>query len=231
MKIGLYADPHYADREFTGDRRRNRASLQKIKDAYAEFTSAGCELAICLGDLADSDKPHEKELNNLQVLAQTIHSFPVPTFCITGNHDSFAYGNEEFYRVLGGCEPRDIHAPGLDLLFLDACYFKDGRRYERGDTDWRDTFLPDVKGLEKRLAGCAGSVYIFMHQNIDPQVPEVLRLSNDAEVRDILEKSGKVKAVYQGHHHPGHKTVWNGIEYISLPAMCEYENAHEIIEI
>ena len=70
-----------------------------------------------------------------------------------------------------------------------------------------------------------------MHQNIDPQVPEVLRLFNDAEVRDILEKSGKVKAVYQGHHHPGHRTVWNGIEYISLPAMCEYENASEIIDI
>lgn len=231
MKIGLYADPHYADRELTGDCRRNRASLQKIKDAYADFLKAGCELAVCMGDLADSDKPHERELANLELLAETINSFPIRTFFIMGNHDAFAYGAEEFYRVLGGGEPQDIHTPNFDLLFLDACYFKNGVRYARGDSDWRDTFLPDAGRLEERLAECGDNVYVFMHQNLDPQVPEVLRLANADEVIGILEKSGKVKTVYQGHHHPGHRTVCNGIEYISLPAMCEHDDVHMIIEV
>ncbi len=231
MKIGLYADPHYANREKSGERRFNKASLQKIKDAYAAFTAAGCELAVCLGDLADSDRPHEQELENLTLLSQTIHSFHIPTFCIMGNHDSFSYGAEEFYRVLGGCEPHDIHTPECDLIFLDACYFSNGARYARGDTDWRDTFLPDAAALGQRLAACGNKVYIFMHQNLDPEIPEVLRLSNAAEVIDIIEKSGKVRTVFQGHHHPGHRTVRNGIEYVSLPAMCEYDGAYEIIEL
>ena len=70
-----------------------------------------------------------------------------------------------------------------------------------------------------------------MHQNIDPQIQPDHRLSNDAEIRAILEESGKVRSVFQGHYHPGHRSHVNGIEYFTLPAMCENENTWWTMEI
>ncbi|MBO4501467.1 MAG: metallophosphoesterase [Clostridia bacterium] len=231
MRIGLYADPHYAQREMSGDKRYNRLSLKKIKECYGAFAGAGAELAVCLGDLVDNEPNHETEVLDLTQVADIILGSNIPTVCVMGNHDAFSFTAEEYYSILRGCEPKDIHALGLDLLFLDSCFFKSGIRYAPGDRDWRDTFLPHPEALEEALKRCTGDVYIFMHQNLDPEVTEVHRLFNAREVMDILEKSGKVKAVYQGHYHPGHRTVYNGIEYISLPAMCEKENAYEIIDI
>lgn len=231
MKLGLYADPHYAQREMSGTKRYNRRSLQKIKDAYKTFAENGVELAICLGDLIDNDVSREVEKENLKELGEVIRLSGVPTVCVMGNHDAFALTEKDYYACLGGCEPKDIHTEKNDLIFLDACFFKSGAHYAPGDSDWRDTFLPDTDALKKTLENCKGDVYVFMHQNLDPGVTEEHRLFNAAEVIDILEKSGKIKTVFQGHYHPGHRTALNGIEYISLPAMCEVDDGAMLYEI
>ena len=70
-----------------------------------------------------------------------------------------------------------------------------------------------------------------MHQNIDPDIHESHRLSNSEIIREIIEKSGKVKTVYQGHYHAGEKSRHNGIDYITFPAMCQNEKAYYILDI
>ena len=66
---------------------------------------------------------------------------------------------------------------------------------------------------------------------LNPEIPENHRLSNDAQVREILEQSGKVKTVFQGHYHKGNQSVHNGITYRTFPAMCEGEGRRWVIEI
>ena len=57
-------------------------------------------------------------------------------------------------------------------------------------------------------------------------------IRNAPEVRALLSSSGKVKAVFQGHYHPGHENEIDGIRYHTLPAMCEgEENRFSIIEL
>ena len=43
--------------------------------------------------------------------------------------------------------------------------------------------------------------------------------------------SGKVTAVYQGHYHWGADNLHDGIRYVTLPAMCCYDDTHKIIEL
>jgi len=54
-------------------------------------------------------------------------------------------------------------------------------------------------------------------------------------VRKVLEDSGKVVAVFQGHHHAGSYNLINGIHYYTLAAMCEgpypENNAYAIVEV
>ena len=116
-------------------------------------------------------------------------------------------------------------------VFLDACYFKSGVHYAPGDSDWKDTLYPFTAELESKLAASDVPTYIFMHQNIDPGIREDHRLSNAEELLRIIEKSGVVRAVFQGHYHPGQSSRQGGVDYIALPAMCENESAYWVYEL
>lgn len=232
MKIGLFSDPHYSSQELTGGNRRNNLSLGKMRAALERFRAAGCDRVICLGDLTDTEDTKEKEIANMREIAALFAEFPMPITVVMGNHDAYVFEPEEFYALLGGCEPTDLHGEGVHLLFLDANYTSDGVRYTPHGFCWDDVGLPDPDGLQNKLAALDGDVYVFMHQNIDPAIPAAdHRLANADTVCRILEQSGKVRAVYQGHFHWGHRSQRNGVEYITLPAMAVYDDTAIIIEV
>ena len=231
MKIGIFTDSHYSSQEITCGNRYNSKSFEKIKLAYDVFEIENCELVICLGDLIDRDSSHEKEITNLKKVARIINESSIKTICLMGNHDAFAFTEAEFYEILEDCKPENIKAEDKTLLFLDACYFKNGNHYLPGDTDWKDTFYPHTEDLKKQIEEAIGNVYVFIHQNIDPNIREDHRLHNSMEINKVLHKNGKVKTVYQGHYHPGMKSKHGDIENFSFPAMCENENAHYVLNI
>ncbi len=233
MKIGIIADPHSSSEPITCGKRYNSLSLGKIKKAYADFAEAGCEIVILLGDITDTEPTHEMEIEALRKVASVFAEYSaVKTVCLMGNHDAFVFTPDEFYSIIGEAyRPATLNAGDTSLVFIDACYYADGTHYAPGGYDWEDTFYPHTADLENEMASAGEKVIIFMHQDIDPNIPEDHRLSNAAEIRGILEKSGKVAAVYQGHYHPGKSSVVNGISYTALPAMCEGEDTCLVIEI
>jgi len=230
MKIGLYSDPHYSSQEVTGGNRYNRRSLDKMKAAYKEFEEAGCDLIICLGDLTDTEDSKEQEVTNMQEIAALFAACPIPTVVVMGNHDAYVFERPEFYALLGGCEPLDFLAEGKTLVFLDANHNPDGSPYRPHAFHWDRCSIP-TEGLIELLAAAEGEVTVFLHQNLDAACPADHRPVNADQVHQILAASGKVKAVYQGHYHWGQDTVTDGIHYVTLPAMCCYDNTHRIIEI
>jgi len=232
MKIGIFTDSHFSSQEITCGNRYNSQSLRKIEEAYTCFKNENCDLVISLGDLIDIEDDHNREIENLEQIANVIKQYCVPTICVMGNHDGFAFETDEFYKILGeDCKPKTITKDSVNLVFIDGCYFENGEHYYPGDFDWKDTCYPLTDELERELNSLSGEIYIFMHQNIDPSISESHRLANDQEVRKILEKCGKVKTVYQGHYHNGNKNTHNGINYITYPAMCESENRYYVLEI
>jgi len=232
LKIGLFTDSHYSSALLTCGNRFNSQSLRKIKEAMKNFVQEKCDLVIILGDVTDTEPSCELEAQNMRQIAQVLDASGLDVFCVMGNHDAFVFTSDEFYGLLGEkYRPRTIQRDGASLLFLDACYFHTGIHYAPGDSDWTDTFYPYTDDLKNTLSALRGDVYVFMHQNIDPEVREDHCLCNAAQIRSILETAGNVKAVYQGHYHWGHETCCNGIGYITLPAMCQNEDAYRIIRI
>lgn len=232
MKIGLFADPHYSSQELTCGNRRNNLSLGKMRAALEQFAAAGCDRVICLGDLTDTEDTKVQEEANMRAIAALFAEFSMPITVIMGNHDAYVFTPEEFYALLGGCEPAPIHGEGVHLLFLDLNYTADGVRYTPHGFHWDDVGLPDPTALQKQLAALDGDVYLFMHQNIDPAIPAAdHRLANADAVCDVIEQSGKVKAVYQGHYHWGNQFRRGGVDYVTLPAMAVYDDTSIIIEV
>ena len=60
-------------------------------------------------------------------------------------------------------------------------------------------------------------------------------MKNAAQVRTVLEASGKVLAVFQGHHHSGSYSNIAGIHYYTLKAIVEghgpENNSYAIAEV
>ena len=225
MKIGLFSDPHYSSQELTGGNRHNNQSLGKMRKALEYFQSQGCDRVICLGDLTDTEDTKEKEIANMREIAALFGEFPMPIQVVMGNHDAYVFEAEEFYALLGGCEPVDLHEDSKHLVFVDLNYTADGVRYAPHGFHWDDVGHPDPEGLREKLANLDGDVYLFMHQNVDVDVPAAdHRPANAAAVCDIIQQSGKVKGVYQGHFHWGHRSRRGGVDYVTLPAMAVYED-------
>ena len=232
MRLGIFTDPHYSSQTVTCGARFNSRSLEKIREAYRFFERENCDLAVCLGDLIDREAEHAAEIANLKEVAGIIRASAVPTVCLMGNHDAFAFTKEEFYAILGAeTQPFDRVTQGKRLLFLDACYFVGGARYTPGDTDWTNTYCPCEAELRRAVSGSREEIYVFVHQNLDPGAEARHRIANADAVNAILSGCGKVRAVYQGHFHPGCRSVRNGIRYVTFPAMCESDDARFIEEI
>lgn len=231
MKIGIFTDSHYSSAKLTCDKRYNSESLRKIREAFDYFLKENCNLVICLGDLTDCEKGHDQEIANLKKISNVIKEYSIKTFVLMGNHDAFSFEEDEFYSILGeNCRPQNICLEGKNLVFIDACYFKNGKHYKPGDSDWTDTFYPEAEQLKEYLSMLSGDTFLFMHQNIDPAIHVSHRLFNSGELFDMIDRCQKVCGVYQGHYHPGAKSEYNGIQYITFPAMCENEGAYYILE-
>ena len=230
MKIGLFTDPHY--KGVNGDVRLHKESLEKIKRVLSIFKAEGCALAICLGDIIDTESKHKLEIENLKRVKEAFDASGLEICALMGNHDGFCFTPDEFYSVLGEeYRPKTIHCGDKTLIFADANFFKSGARYAPRDTDWTDSFLPDLDRIRAEIDASLGACYIFMHQNVDPELLESHRIANDAEFREMIEDTGKVVAVIQGHFHDGARSTHSGIDYITVGAMCEHELPYFILEI
>ncbi len=107
------------------------------------------------------------------------------------------------------------------FVVLDACYDANGMDYDHGSFDWRDTNIAqhELAWLEKDLTKAQRGVVAFVHQRLDGE--GMAFVNNAADVRAVLEKSGKVHTVFQGHEHTGAYTQMGGIHYYTLKGMVE----------
>jgi len=123
----------------------------------------------------------------------------------------------------------------LHCIVLDANYKADGTNYDHGNYVWTDTTIParELEWLEADLAAARDRTVVFIHQPLDGTRQEYIR--NAADVRDILQRSGKVLGVFQGHIHQGGYSHIEGIHYCTQRALVEgngpESNAYAVVEV
>lgn len=235
MKIGLFTDSHYCNKDSTeGGIRRPLLSYDKIKIAMSALKDT--DLVICLGDLVDDCDNIEDNTQYIKKITDLIKSYNIPFYSLMGNHDYQNFTKEEFNSYTNGSYPPYSMSFGSNkLVFLDPNHYADGSVYGRGNAKWDDANVPkeQIDKLKEILDDeKVENVYLFLHQNLDPDVESHHIVKNAQAIRELLVKSGKVRKVIQGHYHEGHDNVVDGILYHTLKAMCDgEENYYEIMEI
>ena len=243
LRFGLLTDPHYGNAAPKETRYFNE-SLGKVREAVEQFRTARVRFLVELGDLLKdtaADEPEERTLANLAAIEREIQRFGGATYHVLGNHDMDNLSKAQVLARItntGIAAGRSYYAfscGGVRFIVTDANFLRDGRGYDHGNYDWREYNLPPVERdwLRLELQAATEPVIILGHQRFDGGGDA--QFDNRAEVRGIFEGSGKVLAVFQGHHHPGAYSFINGIHYYTLKAVVEdsgpENNAYAVVDV
>lgn len=225
LRAGLMTDLHYADKEPTTTR-FYREALAKLDEAVEIMNRERPDLVVELGDFIDQADSVEREIEWLRVMESHYARLAMPRHYVLGNHCVGTLTKQEFAahtQSTGG--HGSFEAGGVTFLILDACFRADGTPYARKNFDWKDANLPpaELAWLESELARCTGPVIVLAHQRLDNDKAHAVQ--NAAAVRSLLEGSGKVLAVFQGHSHKNDYQQIAGIHYTTLVAMVEGSGA------
>lgn len=222
FRAGLMTDLHYADKEPTKTR-FYREALGKLDEAVDFFNKEKTAFVIELGDFIDKAATVEQELEWLGTIEKRFARLSMPRHYVLGNHCVTTLTKEEFAAHTGMSKTPHyaFEKAGVTFIVLDACYRQDGVAYGRENFDWKDTCIPqaELDWLQTQVTGAKGPVVIFAHQRLDESAPHMVK--NASAVRAVLEKSGKVIAVFQGHSHKNDYQQIAGIHYTTLVAMVE----------
>jgi predicted phosphodiesterase len=235
VKIGMVTDLHYADKPPAGSR-HYRETLRKFEEAAQQFARDDVTFVVELGDFIDSADSLEAEKVYLGSINKRFAAAPGQHHYVLGNHCVSALTKAEFLGIVG--QPKSYYSfdvAGYHFIVLDACFRSDGEPYGRKNFEWTDANIPaaEVEWLGSDLEKTPHKTVAFIHQRLD--VEGSYGVKNAAEVRRVLEKSGKVLAVFQGHHHRNDLKEVGGIHYCTLSAMVEGAgpdaNAYAVVDI
>ncbi|MDP6443933.1 MAG: metallophosphoesterase [Pirellulaceae bacterium] len=227
VRLAVLTDMHFADKAPAGSR-HYRETIGKLAAAAEQFAKDKPEFTVELGDFIDAADSVKTELGYLKKIQREFAALPGEKHYVLGNHCVYTLTKQEF---LDGVERKKSYYSfdkrGVHFVVLDACYLKDGTPYGRKNFVWTDPNIPgqQIEWLKKDLAEAKGKVVVFVHQRLDLPGDSHYAINNAVQVRRVLEQSGKVLAVLQGHSHKNYVTEINGIHYCVMRAMIEGSGA------
>lgn len=214
LRFGLVTDIHFAHRNVHGTRYYEQ-SITKLSEAIDVFNRRKLDFMIELGDLKDmGDIPERGQtLSFLDEIEAKFQTFDGPVYHVLGNHDMDSISKSEFlahtsnYGSAKGKPYYSFVRNQIKFIVLDGNCNEDGSDYDSGDFDWTKAFVPagQKEWLWQELKKDDLPVVIFIHELLDTfsGIDKELCIGNAEEIVSILEQSGKVVAVIQGHHHEG----------------------------
>ncbi len=235
LRFGLVTDMHFADKPPAGTR-HYRESLSKLAAAAEYFSEQNIDFLVELGDFIDAADSVEVEMAYLRTINQQFAKICDERHYVLGNHCVDTLKKQEFLD--GVAQQKSFYSfdrKGIHFVVLDACFRSDGVPYERKNFEWTDANISDdeLEWLADDLKRNEKPTVVFAHQRLD--VASQYGVKNNAEVRKILESSGHVLAVFQGHSHKNELNNIAGIHYCTLVAMVEgaglESNGFSVIEI
>lgn len=222
-RIGLITDLHYAD---TPDRgaRNYRESLTKASAAVLYFNAQKPDFVVELGDMIDAlpMPTAESEAQFLTRIQAEFARLKMPRHYVLGNHCIYSLTKPRFLNL---CAQRKSYYAfdkgNFHFVVLDACYRKDGVDYGNLNFDWTDTDVPlkERNWLAADLKATKRKTVVFIHQRLDVPADKDDAVHSASAVRQVMEESGKVLAVFQGHSHVNDYQQINGIHYCTLDAV------------
>lgn len=226
LKIGFVTDLHFGPEAF------HDGKLRKLTAHAAELTRAAVramneiehpDILVNLGDDIE-DESRELDLARYRACQAILRTARAELVNVAGNHDTINLNKADLVEVWQHPGPLyySFDRRGFHLVVLHTI--------ERKDVDVR---IPQaqLEWLERDLAATSLPTVVLMHhpasdQDLDDSfwfkgLAHLALVQERAQLRAILERSGKVRIVFNGHVHRNHLDVIAGIPYVTIQSLIE----------
>ncbi len=192
-------------------------SEQLLETLMTELTAAQVDLVVHLGDQSCGGgsyaMPPDEFVATLHHIHAQLQTLDAPVMALPGNHDARpGDGDLNDFYTLWQYEPglgKTIDLPHARLILLNAMGHTPAQIAAAQDHDpvygWVNA--AELQRLDAALATADGRpVLIFTHQLLQPWQNgrpwyDYFGIANAAEVLEVIERRGGVRAVFQGHAH------------------------------
>lgn len=247
-KIACLTDIHYDPNTTYVNR---QFSLDYIDNFVARMATYLPDLAVNNGDkIGESNNTIANETTRLAWYQANMDHFAPVSAHATVTRDGVAMGNHDcdafhFTNVLAKHSAETWMQPGVmygywessDFRFisLDANYVPGGQTHvDNANQGYGYINTDQLTWLTNTLAASTKPCIIFCHQCLGEMETGVLGLTketyhvqNRTDVRTILENSGKVACVIQGHMHWHRYDIINSIPYLVMEDISEARSPDE----
>jgi 3',5'-cyclic AMP phosphodiesterase CpdA len=226
MRFALISDVHL------GPQASHQGKLRKLTHQSEELVQAfvrrmrdevNPDLVINLGDVIEDESP-EQDRERYGTFVAMLREIGKPVLHVAGNHDTINLSCDELCAMWGTetsvTYSRDVG--GVHFAVLRTIEHR-GERIE----------LPaeQIAWLQRDLAATPLPSIVLMHHPASEmrldgnrwfeKRPNLCRVVERRALREVLEASGKVLAVFNGHVHWNHFDVIAGIPYVTLQSLIE----------
>jgi 3',5'-cyclic-AMP phosphodiesterase len=227
VRIGVVADIHCGPDSDTQVGSRAPALLGTLVDAMRAYRP---QCIVDLGDRVNS-VTRSQDLVRTRYVRQRLRECGVPVYHVLGNTDVAHVPAGDSLAALEATAPYGFadHG-GWRLLFLNSV---DPAAEGVGGTIGR----VQLAWLEAALLARGSPCLVFCHHPLDEQSvgghryfatrPDLAGVQNRAEVRAVLQRSGRVRAVFMGHMHWSRATRIEAIPYITLGSLVDRSYTEE----
>lgn len=226
LTIGFVTDLHFGPAAY------HDGKLRKLTHHAAELTRGVVramneelrpDLLVNLGDDIE-DESRDADLARYTECQEILRTAKAELVNVAGNHDVINLTRDDLARIWRHDGPLfySFDRGGFHLVVLHTL--------ERKDVDVR---IPQaqLEWLASDLARTNFPVIVLMHHSASEQdlsdsfwfkgLAHLALVKERAELRSILETSGKVRVVFNGHVHRNHLDVIAGIPYVTIQSLIE----------
>ena len=233
LRVGVFTDLHAHDSNNPLERLVMVHYRERLSACVEAMNTWPADLMIQLGDYVNgtfvlgADPGDPARIPSILEDAESIYAqFEGPRYHVIGNHDVQDLSKEEFLaRVSMTQTYYSFDAGPYHFVVLDAQYDRDGEDCSHVFYVVQGNLPPfQLDWLRQDLRLTDRPTIVCVHQRLDVEYdfrsggPEIY---NALETRALLEESGQVIAVFQGHDHDGAYSSIEGIHYVTFRALID----------
>jgi len=226
LRIAVVADVHHG---LSVGTKAGSLALGLADEIVRAVNDENPDLVVNLGDWIN-DRNRDTDLRLLREAAERFQALRAPAIFLLGNHDQVNLSLEDCRGILGGeLVHRSLDISGWHLVFwyADSKYAPPSYLARREDiawleTDLRATELPSIVFSHVPFddASMMGNYYF------ETSPPGKAGYANAAEIRDVIQRSGKVVAAVAGHVHWNRFLCIDGTHYLTVQSLSETFTTH-----
>lgn len=237
MKLVVFSDVHYMDRDYHGTRKLTEYCIPVLDELIDRINNEiKPDVCICLGDIIQDTLSHDDDIKNMKFIWKKLSEIKVPFYTCIGNHDlKMMKSRKEVEAVLGYDNASfSVDIDGYHLVLLSTEVRNELGNEHGGIFKTQYMNENEIQKLKYDLENTDKPTIIFTHYGLaeddmkgnfwfENDIDGAL-LKNREEVKEIIRNNKNIISVFTGHQHWSKQIIEDNVQYNVVGSLIENIN-------